>query len=107
MHLIIWFFFFFGLFNSFIYIQVTLKTEQMVLPLVDENLQQTTVKGVAYQHPEIVANIELVMQDLHSEPVYWKLPEQFGGKKVKISFFWILANADILQMFSLVLLQKL
>ncbi|XP_006029235.2 laminin subunit alpha-2 [Alligator sinensis] len=61
---------------------VTLKTEQMVLPLVDENLQQTTVKGVAYQHPEIVANIELVMQDLHSEPVYWKLPEQFEGKKL-------------------------
>ncbi|XP_053879086.1 laminin subunit alpha-2 isoform X6 [Malaclemys terrapin pileata] len=59
---------------------LTLKPEQMVLPLVDENLQDSTTRGVVFQHPEIVANIELVMQDLQSEPIYWKLPEQFEGR---------------------------
>ncbi|XP_067402830.1 laminin subunit alpha-2 isoform X3 [Emydura macquarii macquarii] len=61
---------------------LTLKPEQVVLQLVDENLQNSTTKGVVFQHPEIVANIELVMQDLQSEPIYWKLPEQFGGRKL-------------------------
>ncbi|NXI45933.1 LAMA2 protein, partial [Galbula dea] len=61
---------------------VTLKPEQMVLPLVDEKLQRTTLSGIAFQPPEIVANIEQVMQELHSEPVYWRLPEQFEGRKL-------------------------
>ncbi|NXK18550.1 LAMA2 protein, partial [Arenaria interpres] len=61
---------------------VTLKPEQMVLPLVDEQLQRSTLSGIAFQPPEIVANIEQVMQDLRSEPVYWRLPEQFEGRKL-------------------------
>ncbi|NWS67194.1 LAMA2 protein, partial [Crotophaga sulcirostris] len=61
---------------------VTLKPEQMILPLVDEKLQRSTVSGIAFQPPEIVANIEQVMQDLRSEPVYWRLPEQFEGRKL-------------------------
>ncbi|XP_040821585.1 laminin subunit alpha-2 [Ochotona curzoniae] len=61
---------------------VTLTEEQTILPLVDEALQHTTTKGIAFQHPEIVANMELVRQDLHLEPFYWKLPEQFEGKKL-------------------------
>ncbi|XP_075780255.1 laminin subunit alpha-2 isoform X2 [Pelodiscus sinensis] len=61
---------------------VTLKPEQVVLPLVDENLQDSTTRGVVFQHPEIVADIELVMQDIHSGPIYWKLPEQFEGRKL-------------------------
>ncbi|XP_047413783.1 laminin subunit alpha-2 isoform X7 [Sciurus carolinensis] len=61
---------------------VTLKTEQTILPLVDEALQHTTTKGIAFQHPEIVADMDLVRQDLHLEPFYWKLPEQFEGKKL-------------------------
>ncbi|XP_042651874.1 laminin subunit alpha-2 isoform X2 [Tyto alba] len=61
---------------------VTLKPEQMILPLVDEKLQHSTLSGIAFQPPEIVANIEQVMQDLHSEPVYWRLPEQFEGRKL-------------------------
>ncbi|XP_061330957.1 laminin subunit alpha-2 isoform X6 [Pezoporus flaviventris] len=61
---------------------VTLKPEQMILPLVDEKLQRSTHAGIAFQPPEIVANIEEVMRDLRSEPVYWRLPEQFEGRKL-------------------------
>ncbi|KAM6083233.1 laminin subunit alpha-2 isoform 2-T2 [Chlamydotis macqueenii] len=61
---------------------VVLKPEQLILPLVDEQLQRTTLSGIVFQPPEIVANIEQVMQDLHSEPVYWRLPEQFEGRKL-------------------------
>lgn len=61
---------------------VTLKAEQTILPLVDEALQHTTTKGIVFQHPEIVAHMDLVRQELHLEPFYWKLPEQFEGKKL-------------------------
>lgn len=60
-----------------------LKAEQTILPLVDEALQHTTTKGIIFQHPEIVAHMDLVRQELHLEPFYWKLPEQFEGKKVR------------------------
>lgn len=63
-------------------VQVTLKPEQTILPLVDEALQHTTTKGIVFQHPETVAHMDLVRQELHLEPFYWKLPEQFEGKKV-------------------------
>lgn len=56
----------------------------MVLPLVDEKLHQSTLSGIVFQPPEIVANIEQVMQILRSEPVYWRLPEQFEGRKVNV-----------------------
>ncbi|XP_005389242.1 PREDICTED: laminin subunit alpha-2 isoform X3 [Chinchilla lanigera] len=62
--------------------RVTLEAEQTILPLVDEALQHTTTKGINSQPPEIVANMNLVRQDLHLEPFYWKLPEQFEGKKL-------------------------
>uniref|UniRef100_A0A670YWM6 Laminin subunit alpha 2 n=1 Tax=Pseudonaja textilis TaxID=8673 RepID=A0A670YWM6_PSETE len=61
---------------------LTLKPDQVVLPLVDENVQHQTTKGIIYQYPETIANIDSVMQDLHSEPFYWRLPEQFEGKKL-------------------------
>lgn len=65
--------------------QVTLKPEQTILPLVDEALRHTTTKGIIFQDPEIVADMDLVREDLHLEPFYWKLPEQFEGKKVRTS----------------------
>ncbi|XP_059556277.1 laminin subunit alpha-2 isoform X2 [Myotis daubentonii] len=61
---------------------VSLEPEQTILPLVDEALQHTTTKGIAFQDPEIVARMDLVSQDLRLEPFYWKLPEQFEGKKL-------------------------
>uniref|UniRef100_A0A670YYY9 Laminin subunit alpha 2 n=1 Tax=Pseudonaja textilis TaxID=8673 RepID=A0A670YYY9_PSETE len=63
-------------------VRLTLKPDQVVLPLVDENVQHQTTKGIIYQYPETIANIDSVMQDLHSEPFYWRLPEQFEGKKL-------------------------
>ncbi|KAK0682552.1 LAMA2 protein, partial [Pygoscelis papua] len=68
--------------RGLIHMWVTLKPEQMILPLVDEKLQRSTLSGIAFQPPEIVADIEQVMQDLRSEPVYWRLPEQFEGRKL-------------------------
>ncbi|XP_062980764.1 laminin subunit alpha-2 isoform X3 [Elgaria multicarinata webbii] len=61
---------------------LTLKPDQVILPLVDENVQHRTVQGIIYQYPETIANIDLVMQDLHSESFYWRLPEQFEGQKL-------------------------
>ncbi|XP_063773402.1 laminin subunit alpha-2 isoform X3 [Pseudophryne corroboree] len=60
----------------------TLKPDQTVLELTDFTLQQRTTKGVFYQHPEIIALIDQVNQDLQSEPFYWKLPQQFQGRKL-------------------------
>ncbi|XP_040285060.1 laminin subunit alpha-2 isoform X2 [Bufo bufo] len=60
----------------------SLKPDQMVLELTDFTLQHQTTKGVFFQHPEIIALIDQVKQDLHSEPFYWKLPEQFEGRKL-------------------------
>ncbi|XP_060609318.2 laminin subunit alpha-2 isoform X3 [Anolis sagrei] len=61
---------------------LTLKPDQVILPLVDENVQHQTVHGIIYQYPETIANIDLVKQELHSEPFYWRLPEQFEGRKL-------------------------
>ncbi|XP_053566671.1 laminin subunit alpha-2 isoform X2 [Bombina bombina] len=61
---------------------LTLKPDQTVLPLVDYTQQHRTTKGVTFQHPEIIAKIDQVKQDLPSEPFYWKLPEQFEGRKL-------------------------
>uniref|UniRef100_A0A8C5LFF2 Laminin subunit alpha-2 n=1 Tax=Jaculus jaculus TaxID=51337 RepID=A0A8C5LFF2_JACJA len=68
--------------KGLIHTWVTLSAAQTILPLVDEALQHTTTKGIAFQHPEIVAEMDPVRQDLRLEPFYWKLPEQFEGKKL-------------------------
>ncbi|KAJ8385914.1 hypothetical protein AAFF_G00178760 [Aldrovandia affinis] len=60
---------------------LTLKPEQTRLPLVDKANQRTTTHGVSFQHPEIIANADLVVRDL-TEPYYWKLPEQFQGSMI-------------------------
>ncbi|XP_075719830.1 laminin subunit alpha-2 [Rhinoderma darwinii] len=60
----------------------SLKPDQTVLELTDFTLQHQTTKGVFFQHPEIIAFIDQVKQDLRSEPFYWKLPEQFEGRKL-------------------------
>ncbi|XP_053314949.1 laminin subunit alpha-2 isoform X2 [Spea bombifrons] len=61
---------------------ITLKPEQTMLELTDFTHQHRTTKGVIFQHPEIIAMIDQVKQDLHSEPFYWKLPQQFEGRKL-------------------------
>ncbi|KAJ7341923.1 hypothetical protein JRQ81_007908, partial [Phrynocephalus forsythii] len=61
---------------------LTLKPDQVILPLVDENVQQQTTHGIVYQYPETIANMDSVMQELRSEPFYWRLPKQFEGQKL-------------------------
>ncbi|XP_068087628.1 laminin subunit alpha-2 isoform X4 [Hyperolius riggenbachi] len=61
---------------------LSLKPDQTVLELVDFNLQHQTTKGVLFQHPEIIAYIDQVKQDIHIEPLYWRLPQQFEGRKL-------------------------
>ncbi|XP_006885094.1 PREDICTED: laminin subunit alpha-2-like [Elephantulus edwardii] len=68
--------------KGLIHTRVTLTPEQTILPLVDEALRHTTTKGITFQHPEIIAHMDMVRKDLHLEPFYWKLPEQFEGKKL-------------------------
>ncbi|KAL4649093.1 laminin subunit alpha-2 [Arapaima gigas] len=60
---------------------LTLKPEQMVLPLVDRDGRLRTVQGVSFQHPEIIAHADLVAREL-LEPYYWRLPEQFQGSMI-------------------------
>ncbi|XP_055362117.1 laminin subunit alpha-2 isoform X3 [Betta splendens] len=60
---------------------LTLKPEQTVLTLVDKSNTVETRRGVSFQHPEILANADLVTESV-SEPYYWKLPEQFKGSMI-------------------------
>ncbi|XP_072533209.1 laminin subunit alpha-2 isoform X2 [Salminus brasiliensis] len=67
--------------QGLIRMRLTLMPEQTVLLLVDRtNVKETTV-GVTFQHPEIIANADLVRQEL-TEPFYWKLPKQFKGSMI-------------------------
>lgn len=60
--------------------------EQTVLPLVDKTNAKETTVGVTFQHPEILANADLVQQEL-AEPYYWRLPKQFRGSMVSGTLF--------------------
>ncbi|KAM3603056.1 uncharacterized protein V6R79_015876 [Siganus canaliculatus] len=60
---------------------LTLKPEQTMLPLVDKSSTVETRRGVSFQHPDILANADLVASTL-AEPYYWKLPEQFRGSMI-------------------------
>uniref|UniRef100_A0A8C7WGA9 Laminin, alpha 2 n=1 Tax=Oncorhynchus mykiss TaxID=8022 RepID=A0A8C7WGA9_ONCMY len=60
---------------------LSLKPEQTKLPLVDRDNQQETTRGVTFQHPEIIANADLVTQKL-TKTYYWRLPEQFQASMI-------------------------
>uniref|UniRef100_A0A8B9LNT4 Basement membrane-specific heparan sulfate proteoglycan core protein n=1 Tax=Astyanax mexicanus TaxID=7994 RepID=A0A8B9LNT4_ASTMX len=67
--------------QGLIRMRLTLMPEQTVLPLVDRtNVKETTV-GMTFQHPEIIANADLVRQEI-TEPFYWRLPKQFRGSMI-------------------------
>ncbi|GAA6081411.1 laminin subunit alpha-2 [Tachysurus ichikawai] len=55
--------------------------EQTVLPLVDKDNTKEITFGVTFQYPEIIANAEVIRQEL-SEPYFWKLPKQFRGSMI-------------------------
>lgn len=61
--------------------------EQTVLPLVDRSSVREITAGVTFQHPDIIANADVIQQHL-SEPYYWKLPKQFRGSMVRSMLFF-------------------
>uniref|UniRef100_A0A672R5X5 Laminin, alpha 2 n=1 Tax=Sinocyclocheilus grahami TaxID=75366 RepID=A0A672R5X5_SINGR len=74
--------------------RLTLMPEQTVLPLVDKSSRQEITVGVSFQHPDIIANADVVQQHL-SEPYYWRLPKQFKrsmitayGGKLKYAIYY-------------------
>ncbi|XP_065124896.1 laminin subunit alpha-2 isoform X2 [Paramisgurnus dabryanus] len=58
-----------------------LTPEQTILPLVDRSSVQEITAGVSFQHPDIIANADVVRQHMN-EPYYWKLPKQFKGSMI-------------------------
>uniref|UniRef100_A0A672NID3 Laminin, alpha 2 n=1 Tax=Sinocyclocheilus grahami TaxID=75366 RepID=A0A672NID3_SINGR len=80
--------------TGLIRMRLTLVPEQTVLPLVDKSSHQEITVGVSFQHPDIIANADVVQQHL-SEPYYWRLPKQFKrsmitayGGKLKYAIYY-------------------
>ncbi|XP_058247538.1 laminin subunit alpha-2 isoform X3 [Hemibagrus wyckioides] len=67
--------------QGLIRMRLTLMPEQKVLPLVDKDNTKEITLGVTFQYPEIIANAEVIHQEL-AEPYYWKLPKQFRGSMI-------------------------
>ncbi|XP_060740347.1 laminin subunit alpha-2 isoform X3 [Tachysurus vachellii] len=67
--------------QGLIRMRLTLMPEQTVLPLVDKDNTKEITFGVTFQYPEIIANAEVIHQEL-SEPYFWKLPKQFRGSMI-------------------------
>ncbi|XP_059501382.1 laminin subunit alpha-2 isoform X2 [Stegostoma tigrinum] len=63
--------------------RLMLNPDQTILKIVNKLNNRETTDGVFHQHPEIVANVDVVIKHLLYEPFYWKLPEQFEGEKLK------------------------
>ncbi|XP_060707105.1 laminin subunit alpha-2 isoform X2 [Hemiscyllium ocellatum] len=63
--------------------RLMLNPDQTVLKIVNKFNDRETTDGVFHQHPEIVANVDVVIKHLLYEPFYWRLPEQFEGEKLK------------------------
>ncbi|XP_041043524.1 laminin subunit alpha-2 isoform X2 [Carcharodon carcharias] len=68
--------------KGLIHRRLMLKSDQTVLEIVNKFNDRKTTSGVFHQHPEIVANVGIVIKHLLYEPFYWKLPEQFEGEKL-------------------------
>ncbi|XP_059355199.1 laminin subunit alpha-2 isoform X1 [Carassius carassius] len=80
--------------TGLIRMRLTLMPEQTVLPLVDKSSHQEITAGVSFQHPDIIANADVIQQHL-SEPYYWRLPKQFKrsmitayGGKLKYAIYY-------------------
>ncbi|XP_033856869.3 laminin subunit alpha-1-like [Acipenser ruthenus] len=63
-------------------IPITLTPDQETLHVVSQSDLSGTLDGVFLQSPDILLDAALVKQSLHTEPFYWRLPEQFQGNKL-------------------------
>ncbi|MGH0167527.1 UNVERIFIED_CONTAM: hypothetical protein FKN15_052759, partial [Acipenser sinensis] len=62
-------------------IPIILTPDQETLHVVSQSDLSGTLDGVFLQSPDILLDAALVKQSLHTEPFYWRLPEQFQGNK--------------------------
>ncbi|XP_033914651.3 laminin subunit alpha-1-like [Acipenser ruthenus] len=63
-------------------IPIILTPDQETLHVVSQSDLSGTLDGVFLQSPDILLDAALVKQSLHTEPFYWRLPEQFQGNKL-------------------------
>ncbi|XP_077208858.1 laminin subunit alpha-1 isoform X1 [Paroedura picta] len=63
-------------------ILITLTPEQDILYVVSQTNFTGTSEGVFSQFPDILMDAATVQQHLHTEPFYWKLPDQFQGDQL-------------------------
>ncbi|MGH0134036.1 UNVERIFIED_CONTAM: hypothetical protein FKN15_022884 [Acipenser sinensis] len=68
-------------------IPITLTPDQETLHVVSQSDLSGTLDGVFLQSPDILLDAALVKQSLHTEPFYWRLPEQFQGNKREWKYF--------------------
>lgn len=64
--------------------QVTLSAHQPLLRVVSQSNVTGTTEGVYHQVPDVLLDAATVRQHVHTEPFYWRLPEQFQGDQVRV-----------------------
>ncbi|XP_051046860.1 laminin subunit alpha-1 [Phodopus roborovskii] len=68
--------------EGYVRAQVTLASDQPLLPVVSQSNLKGTVEGVHFQAPDTLLDAEAVRQHIHAEPFYWRLPKQFEGDQL-------------------------
>nr|XP_023418495.1 laminin subunit alpha-1 [Cavia porcellus] len=61
---------------------VTLSAHQPLLRVVSQSNVTGTTEGVYHQVPDVLLDAATVRQHVHTEPFYWRLPEQFQGDQL-------------------------
>uniref|UniRef100_A0A8C9AUH6 Laminin subunit alpha-2 n=1 Tax=Prolemur simus TaxID=1328070 RepID=A0A8C9AUH6_PROSS len=61
---------------------VLLGSDQPLLRVVSQSDLRGTTQGVYYQAPDVLLDAVTVRRHLHTEPFYWRLPEQFQGDQL-------------------------
>ncbi|XP_013373113.1 PREDICTED: laminin subunit alpha-1 [Chinchilla lanigera] len=61
---------------------VTLGAHQPLLRVVSQSNVTGTTEGVYHQAPDILLDATTIRQHIHTEPFYWRLPEQFQGDQL-------------------------
>ncbi|XP_026640449.1 laminin subunit alpha-1-like [Microtus ochrogaster] len=59
--------------------KIMLAFDELLLHVVSQSNLKGTVEGVHFQDPDTLLDAEAVLQHVHGEPFYWRLPKQFEG----------------------------
>ncbi|XP_058133366.1 laminin subunit alpha-1 isoform X2 [Dasypus novemcinctus] len=68
--------------KGFVRVPVTLASDGPLLRVVSQSDVWGTTLGVSHQAPDILLNARAVRQHGHTEPFYWRLPDQFQGDQL-------------------------